>query len=423
MRPSTVKAQTFSPSAIAFKSADGFGSALALFLLISFFLVLQSFLPPGTAIKIGADEDFELSKVTLVQKGYKLYTEVWNDQPPLYTFLLRQMTNSDSPKVLGPRLMTVCFSVLFLSSFFLIVFFLSSSLSSPASKTELFPHSAEPLWPARHSDLRTKGNCVRGSPLITATLATLFLTCSPGFLELSCSVMQEIPALAPILAAMAVLVSMHKSNIKNAKLKVVSAGFLFGAGLQLKLIGIIYVPLIFLILWGISGSAGLRTTTFSRCSPFRPLILDLVIFGMAVFVTFSALNFVTGSPLLLQLKQAWASHFTPPQTPEYGSAKGHGFEWTVLAKNWDVTVPAFLGLIFNLSSSFPILLASRVPDGTRRKDPEAAELSRHKLALSQMLPAVWLALTLSIFAMHKPWWAYYYIHNLDRVPDGRFDVC
>src|SRR5207302_7590244 len=83
-------------------------------LLLTAFVTLQYFLPLRTAIKIGADEDFELSKPTLCLNGYQLYTEIWDDQPPLYTFLITQILRRVSSSVLGPRLLTVGFAALLL---------------------------------------------------------------------------------------------------------------------------------------------------------------------------------------------------------------------------------------------------------------------------------------------------------------------
>jgi hypothetical protein len=40
------------------------------------------------AVQIGADEGFELPKATLVINGHPLYSEVWDDQPPLHTHLV-----------------------------------------------------------------------------------------------------------------------------------------------------------------------------------------------------------------------------------------------------------------------------------------------------------------------------------------------
>ena len=51
---------------------------------------VASILPLRTAILIGADEGFEVAKATLSLNGYKVYTDVWNDQPPLHTFLVTE---------------------------------------------------------------------------------------------------------------------------------------------------------------------------------------------------------------------------------------------------------------------------------------------------------------------------------------------
>src|SRR4029077_2021966 len=66
-------------------------SVVALALLLTAFLLLQFFLPLRTAVQIGGDEGFELAKATLCLHGHSLYTEVWNDQPPLHTFLITQV--------------------------------------------------------------------------------------------------------------------------------------------------------------------------------------------------------------------------------------------------------------------------------------------------------------------------------------------
>ena len=93
--------------------------AIVLVLILSAFALLQCLLPARTAIKIGADEEFELAKATLCLKGYELYTEIWNDQPPLHTFLLTQILKYASPSVLGPRLLTTAFTAILLAAVFL----------------------------------------------------------------------------------------------------------------------------------------------------------------------------------------------------------------------------------------------------------------------------------------------------------------
>ncbi len=79
-------------------------------LLLGCFFLLESRMPLRTAVEIGADEGFELGKATLCLNGYKLYSQVWNDQPPLHTFLVTEALKHLSMSVLVPRLLTVCFA-------------------------------------------------------------------------------------------------------------------------------------------------------------------------------------------------------------------------------------------------------------------------------------------------------------------------
>src|SRR5437773_628809 len=127
----------------------GYKPFVVLAALLTAFIVLQFSIPLGTTVQIGADEGFELAKATLCLKGYQLYTEIWNDQPPLHTFLITKVLKHVSPSILGPRLVTSVFTVLLLAA----IFFIS----------------------------------LRGSGLRVATLTTGLLIASPGFVELSSS--------------------------------------------------------------------------------------------------------------------------------------------------------------------------------------------------------------------------------------------
>ena len=95
--------------------------AVVLGLLLGAFAAVQCCLPLATAVKIGADEDYELSKAVLCLNGHRLYTEVWSDQPPLYVSLLTVILKHFSPAVLGSRLLTTASTLLLLGSLFLLV--------------------------------------------------------------------------------------------------------------------------------------------------------------------------------------------------------------------------------------------------------------------------------------------------------------
>jgi len=351
------------PAARAVTDHFGYRPAIVLALILFVFVLLQCLLPLRTAIKIGADEEFELAKATLCLKSYELYTEIWNDQPPLDTFLVTQILKYISPSVLGPRVLTSAFTAILLAAVFL-------------------------------ASLRLHG-------LFTAAFTTAWLIASPGFLELSCSVMQEIPALAPAVAALSVLLVGRKTRWHSAE---IFAGILFAVALQMKFIGVVYLPLIALILWlrhGEAGSAHIRPSAMpSLCEGERGgvgfgrkkrFIATNILRPMLLFVTSLALSFVAimlligGGSYLLQLNQSWAAHFASAKSFEYGSPGDYPFDWSVLLKNWDTTVPAAFGISFSLSQV--------------RRSPVA------------LVPLVWLALTLAVFGTHKPWWSYYYVHN------------
>jgi hypothetical protein len=101
--------------------------------LLGVFFALQSLIPLRTAVQIGADEGFELAKATLCLKGYKLYSDVWCDHPPLHTWLITQVLKHLTPSVLGPRLVTVGFAALLLVSVFVMAFHVGRQSSAGVS--------------------------------------------------------------------------------------------------------------------------------------------------------------------------------------------------------------------------------------------------------------------------------------------------
>jgi len=311
-------------------------SAIALSALLALFAFIECWLPLKTTIQIGADEGFELAKATLCLDGYQLYSQVWNDQPPLHTLLITQILKHVSPSILGPRLATSVFTAILLAS----IFFIS---------------------------LRLNG-------LLVATLMTGLLIASPGFIELSSSCMLEIPALAPAIAALCLLLVVPQSKWRIAE---ILTGILFALALHIKLIGAILLPLAALIIW-------LRLRT--AASPIKNISGSLIVLAASVAISFAATDYlVDGGAYLRHFQQSWASHFASTKSFEYGSPGDRPFDWSILLKNWDTTIPAVVGVAF---------LLGRV----RQKS-------------TAILPLAWLALTLIVFTSHKPWWPYYYIHN------------
>jgi hypothetical protein len=343
----------------------GTSTALAAVLLV--LGALLCIMPLRTAVQIGADEGFELAKATLQLKGYKLYSDIWWDHPPLHPFLLAQVVKNVSPSVLGPRLVSAGFAALLLASVFLL---------------------ALRLTPAAPSDQGTVSSArlpERAAPLLTATVAAVLLIGSPGFIELSSSCMMEIPALAPVVAALALLWTGRRAVDHT---RIVVAGALFGVGLSMKLIGIINLPLVVLIhCLRQNGDSRNQIHSAPRWSllPLRAVAISLLAFGVSAAVTFLAIVLlIDGGAFLRHFQQTWTAHFAHAATSGYGSADLHRFPPILLLKNWDLTLPAVVGVIALLR-----------------------KIRHNRLAA---LPVAWLGLMLTVFAAHKPWWSYYYIH-------------
>jgi hypothetical protein len=304
--------------------------------LLALFLSLQCLLPLRTAILIGADEGFEVAKATLCLKGYKLYTDVWNDQPPLHTFLLTESLRHLSSSMLGPRLITGGFTLLLLTAVFVV------------------------CW-------RFNGGRV-------AAIATLLLLASPGFLLLGSSCMLEIPALAPTMAALCVLALGNRSRWPVAE---VVAGALFGIALEIKMISFVMLPMAALLVWfnrRQNPSPGWSVT-------IRLLVLLVSLAASTVATDLEASH----GAYLAHFEQSWVSHFGGMKSLEYGSPNDHRFDWLALLRNWEITLPAALGVVICLQ--------------------------RISGAFSAAIPLAWLAYSFSVFGLHRPWWNYYYVHT------------
>ncbi|MHB8522301.1 MAG: hypothetical protein ACYDH9_16295 [Limisphaerales bacterium] len=332
--------------------------------------MIHCLLPLRTAIQIGADEGFELAKATLCLHGHRLYSEVWNDQPPLHTFLVTEILKRISRSVLGPRLLTVGLALILLTAVFLI------------------------------------GKRIGG--LSVGVLATALLMASPGFLELSSSCMLEIPALAPVVTAVGLLLIVRRTKWPIVE---VVAGVLGAVALQIKLISIIFFPLVVLVIWlrcrpngflgeaetagqplvpqatALVGTIARPSKLFNAISRFSSgnLVRRLRFFAVSLALSFVAIDYaIDGGAYVRYFQETWTSHFATARSFEYGSASDHPFDWSIFLKNWDTTIPAIFGIV---------VLARQV--------------HRNVFAI---VPLVWLGLMVVVFAVHRPWWSYYYVH-------------
>jgi hypothetical protein len=270
--------------------------------VIGSFFLLQMFLRLRTTIILGADEGFELAKATLCLKGYHLYSEIWNDQPPLLTVLVTAVLRQLSPTALGPRLLTGSFAALLLGSFYGIV------------------HRISGRW--------------------IAFLATLFVMASPGFLVLGSTCMLEVPALALAIAGLALLALLDRPQ---SCLPQICGGLAFGVSLETKLISVVLLPVAALIL---------LTKARQDAFPFQGFARSLFFFAATIVVGTFATDWLScNGAYLAHFHQSWTSHFGPLKSTDHGSPADHRFNWAALLRNWDVTIAAAGGICISLKRS------------------------------------------------------------------------
>jgi 4-amino-4-deoxy-L-arabinose transferase-like glycosyltransferase len=318
-------------------------SLITLTALLLTFVGLVLLLPLRTTIQLGGDEGFELAKATLCLKGYKLYVDVWNDQPPLHTFLITQTLKHISPSILGPRLITAGFASLLLMAMFLM-------------------------------SRRING-------LAIAALTTGLVIASPGFLTLGASCMLEVPCVSCSIAAMTVL---FLGNRWRWRMNEVLTGVLFGAACEIKLIGAVFLPVAATIVW-LNQRNEMEGKPRSRLNSWKRLIPSLFVIGTSMAVSFVVIDWlVEHGAFIKHFQQTWTSHFGGTKSFEYGSPKDHPFDWAILLRDWDASVPALAGIVF---CAFQF-----------RKSPML------------LLPMGWLIFDLALFSTHTPWWSYYIVH-------------
>jgi 4-amino-4-deoxy-L-arabinose transferase-like glycosyltransferase len=324
--------------------------ALGIFLLLHFWTLSKP-------VQIGADEGFEMAKATEVMHGHKLYSEVWNDQPPLHTFINAFLLKQFGHRILLSRAISLAFSFVLLSSLYLIV-----------SQT---------------------------SGVLVSIGATLLCLSSPGFVELSSSCMLEIPALSLAVASIATLLRSH-----SRKAGLAASATLFGASLSIKLVTGMLLPIALIIFVTHSWAAHMEKEKESIATaktkgsitklsppwvPIRRAVILWLVFIMIAATAFCLIDFsIDSGAFLSHFRQSWKSHFGTVRSYEYGSPGDYPFQWLVLFRNWDTTVIAVLGAF--------------VAVRCWRADP------------TSVVAVVWLVLVLLVFAFHRPWWPYYYVH-------------
>lgn len=353
------------------------GLLLPLVALLAAFISVTVLLRLATTVEIGADEGIELAKAHLSLKGFRLYSQVWSDQPPLYTFVLAAVMRTGAQSILAARVVTICCSCALLASVFLAA------------------------W-----------KC--GRPLV-GMLATAALVLSPVFIPLSASVMLEIPALAPAVAGLAILIGAPASRPRAAAS---ASGVLFGVALLTKLVPAVILPVAIFIIYARTLEPAKSQDCCTQPRLLATAAASIALLFTAVAITFFGLDLVLEQGgFLRHFGQTWHSHFGGLKTLEYGSPRDFPFGWSVLLKHWDTSVPALAGVAVCLGRvprwpSGAVSAQQKSPrGGPSEKKLRGASMLAARWFTMDVVPVLWLALSLLVFGLHRPWWSYYYVHT------------
>jgi hypothetical protein len=268
-----------------------------LFIPVIFIVIVMFFFPARGSFQFSLDEGIDLMKSALVEKGYSLYEQVWNDQAPISTYIF-----AVEIRFFGNRVGVARFTMLLFASLL--------------------------LWSAfKYLELVFgKWQAVLGAVLI-------FLL--PRFLVLSTAVLIGLPAISLALLALLVTVYWHRNY--NPWLLVLSAG-LMALSVFIKLFTLFVAPI---LAGGILLDAYLR---FKEQRAWFKTITPVLLWGI-IFAGVSAI-FVFGVIGIQYLPQVLNDHVEASSTSAFA-----GYQYTllyVLTPAVPVLLLGGLGLIFAL---------------------------------------------------------------------------
>jgi 4-amino-4-deoxy-L-arabinose transferase-like glycosyltransferase len=195
-----------------------------------------------------ADEGINLGKAALVAAGFHPYADIWNDQPPLLTYILAGAQELFPWSLGAARLTILLFACLLLHSVFTVV---RQSAGTAAAATSV-----------------------------------VLLATAPLMWRLSISVMIGLPAVALAMSACAIVYRRHEAGLIRGAV----AGLVFALSLQTKLFTAAAFPA-FLAMAYLSGQEK------SRTDRVRMSVVAL----SATAAGFLAIELAVGEPLLTQL--------------------------------------------------------------------------------------------------------------------------
>lgn len=197
--------------------------------------------PWWAAYDLHVDEGFNLAKAAAVTEGHALYREVWNDQPPLLTYILSAVHGLLPHSVAAARIVILLFSIVLVTSLFRVV-------------------------------LRAEGR-------FAAWTAVLLLASCGFFLQLSVTVLVGLPAIALAMLS----IDLANAGGRRRRFLAFLAGAAFAAAIFTKAFAMIALPALLAALWQARRRDGADAAAWAAAMGGVALVTAVMLAGMGGF--------------------------------------------------------------------------------------------------------------------------------------------
>jgi 4-amino-4-deoxy-L-arabinose transferase-like glycosyltransferase len=267
---------------------------------ILFVLIMLVYFPFGEMFEMDLDEGINLIKALLVAHDYALYSDIWSDQPPLFTYLLAGIYQIFGNNVFINRVFVLILSAMLMWAFVQIL---------------------RKVW----------GN-------VHAVVGVVLLLLLPNYAKLSVSVMVGLPSLALAMLSMLALITWHQD--RRTFLLILSA-LVLGLSVLTKLFTGFLAPI---FIFGIFAAEYTR----SRKEPNWQGILRPVAIWASIFtITTAGIGLLIVGPDII-------SELIQPHIAARGLILVTQIKtFTIneyLLKAWTILFLAFIGALFTLKS-------------------------------------------------------------------------
>jgi len=321
-------------------------SAKSLIIPISFCAIVLSLGCLARSFEYDTDEGLNLMKSLLMLRGHRLYSEIWSDQPPLFTYLLAWLFKWTGPSVMAGRMLVLAFSALLLWALYQTLSILEDQRYALA--------------------------------------ATLLLAGSTWYALFSFSVMIGLPALSLAMASIWLAAEFRRRGQRSLPgiLLPALAGATAGMSMQTKLFAAAAMPLLAAVCLAPLGD---RLPRLSRRRRYAAL---------AVMATTAAVSFASiGYLARIDLEQLTRSHVeastAATTTPADQTLSLVPRAWTLLRRDWHLVILMLIGLFVGTAA------------GHAQTGPDAR--SRWRV----WLPMVWFGIAAVALQIHRPVWKHH----------------